>query len=73
MVIGWQNSLYAINQLIQTYNNLAIQQQPEADPHEPMRIIAARRQILASLLELKNKLDIWVGNLNKAGLVAGVF
>jgi hypothetical protein len=29
MVIGWQNSLYAINQLIQTYNKRAIQQQPE--------------------------------------------
>jgi hypothetical protein len=30
------------------------------DPHAPMRIIAARRQVLASLLELKERLNEWL-------------
>ena len=67
MIVGWQNSLYAVNQLIETYNSITLRLEPETDPHEPMRVIAARRQVLASLLELKNKLDEWVGILNKAG------
>lgn len=68
MIVGWQNSQYAINQLIQSYNALTLQAQPKPDQHEPMRIIAVRRQIVASLLELKNRLDEWVGHLNKAKL-----
>jgi hypothetical protein len=38
------------------------------DPHAPMRIIAARRQVLASLLELKERLNEWIGYFNKAGV-----
>jgi hypothetical protein len=69
LVVGWQNSLYSINQLIQSYNQLTIQgEQPQSDPHAPMRIIAARRQVLASLLELKERLNEWIGYFNKAGV-----
>ena len=69
MVVGWQNSLYSINQLIQSYNQLTIQEErPQSDPHAPMRIIAARRQVLASLLELKERLNEWIGYFNKAGV-----
>jgi hypothetical protein len=61
MVVGWQNSLYSMNQLIQSYNQLTIQgERPQSDPHAPMRIIAARRQVLASLLELKERLNEWL-------------
>jgi len=66
MIVGWQNSLYAISQLIQTYNSITLKPEPNPDPHEPMRVIAARRQVLASLLELKDRLDEWVGYFNRA-------
>lgn len=66
-VIGWQNSRYAINRLVQSYNDLVIPTGTR-DGHQEMQIGAVRRQILASLLELKEKLDQRNGQLRKAGI-----
>jgi hypothetical protein len=66
MIVGWQNSIYAINQLVEKYNSITLTPEPKSDRHEPMRVIAARRQVLASVLELKNRLDEWLGYFNKS-------
>jgi hypothetical protein len=66
LLYRWQNSLYAVNQLVSSYNSIALAPVLNADIHQPMRVVAARRQILASLLEFKNRLDEWCGQLTKA-------
>ena len=66
IVVGWQNSVYTLGQLISSYNELTLN--PRDPPVEPMKVLAARRQILSSLLELKTKLDECIGLLNRDGI-----
>jgi len=63
-IIGWQNSRYAINRLIESYNALTVgAAKPNAK--EELNIAAVRRHILSSLLELKGKLDSKYGHLRR--------
>lgn len=63
-VIGWQNSLYAINRLVRNYNELTLgNAKPNAK--EELNIAAVRRHILSSLLELKGKLDSKYGHFRR--------
>lgn len=66
-VIGWQNSRFAINRLIESYNALTLgNAKPNAK--EELNIAAVRRHILSSLLELKGKLDSKYGHFRRDGI-----
>ncbi len=66
-VIGWQNSRYAINRLVESYNALTLDN-PKPSAKEELNIAAVRRHILSSLLELKGKLDSKYGQLRRDGI-----
>jgi hypothetical protein len=63
-VIGWQNSRFAINLFIQSYNELTLRN-TKPNAKEELNIAAVRRHILSSLLELKGKLDSKFGQFRR--------
>lgn len=67
-VVGWQNSSYAVSLQIQAYNALTLNPPANPDAAHPMRVLAARRQILSSMLEFKGKLDQCIGKFRQRGI-----
>jgi hypothetical protein len=69
MVIGWQNSVSALNTQIAAYNRevLKTEAHKNKNPHHGMGEIAIKKHIIASLRELKLRLDDWKNLLQKLG------
>lgn len=65
MVVGWQNSVAALNAQIAAYNreSLKSEKRKTVNPHHGMGEIAIKKQIIASLRELKCRLDDWATKL----------
>ena len=66
-VIGWQNSRYAINRQIESYNALTLPAKKRTD-HEEMQVAAVRRHIVSSMVELREKLDQKYGHFRRDGI-----
>ena len=67
MVVGWQNSILAINHLVSAFNEQYHKEDGEKPPHHGMKEIALKKLIASSIVELKCKVDEWVARLNKDG------
>jgi hypothetical protein len=66
-VIGWQNSRYAINRQIESYNALTLPAKKRTE-HEEMQVAAVRRHIVSSMVELREKLDQKYGHFRRDGI-----
>ena len=67
MVVGWQNSEAAINHLVSTFNAEYLKPHEDKSHHQGMTEIAIKKLIVSSMVELKCKVDEWVGKLNRDG------
>lgn len=67
MVVGWQNSVATINQMVTAFNIEYHKQEEEKKAHHGMKMIAIKKMIASSLVELKCRVDDWVARLNKDG------
>lgn len=65
--IGWQNTYFILTSLIDSYNNLTMRAPTKSNDHHEMDVLALRRLILASLVEVKNRLEDRIGVLNREG------
>jgi len=66
MVVGWQNATYAINSLVDQFNNQYLDEENRRkDSHYGMKEIAIKKQIVAALHQLKPCLDHWCTALIK--------
>ncbi|MBI3850981.1 MAG: hypothetical protein HY298_11995 [Verrucomicrobia bacterium] len=72
MVIGWQNSVIALNATVRAFNSefLKVEEEKDRDTHQLMREIAVKKLVISSLFELKPQLDAWYRRLEADGLLS---
>jgi hypothetical protein len=72
MVIGWQNSVTALNSTVVSFNAEYLKQEQEKHKgtNQLMREIAIKKLVIASLFELKPQLDKWYNTLDEVGLLS---
>jgi hypothetical protein len=69
MIVGWQNSLSAINTLVSAFNDLYLAKGAKQNAHHIMKEIAVKKLIVAWLFEIKDTLYDWFAVLRKDGIV----
>jgi hypothetical protein len=69
MVIGWQNSVFALNAIVSAFNAeyLNVREQKEHHTHQFMHEIAIKKLAISSMFELKPQLDTWYDRLELDG------
>lgn len=65
-VVGWQNSVYVVCQLIENHKAVTQENPSKIDPHHPMKCLVSRRLVIASLQELATKVHVWCATLHKS-------
>jgi hypothetical protein len=72
MVVGWQNSVIALNSAVRAFTNeyLKTQEEKDRDTHHVMREIAIKKLVISALFELKPQIDKWYRRLEVDGLLS---
>jgi hypothetical protein len=61
MVVGWQTVVQTLNATVLRFNSEFFEM--SADPHQEMKLIAAKAMVVASLREIKLMLEKWQNRL----------
>ena len=67
MIVAWDTFQYTIIQQMSVLDGMPPPDSPEYKPTTPCAILAAKRQLLASLVEAPTKLGNWINDLHKTG------
>jgi hypothetical protein len=68
MAVGWQVVLATLNATVMRFNQHHFTQ--TEDPHHEMKLIAAKQTVIASLRELRLRLDDWHNRLKVKGALS---
>ena len=70
MVVGWQNANLALGAYVMAFNATYLDQMKRESPDYGMNEIAKKKQIIAALYEVRDRLNEWYHALDKLGALS---